>query len=131
MAREIEMKKLSPVLFADDLDACVGFWKRLGFEKTVEVPGDDGKPGFAIVARGKVEVMYQTPASVRKDMPGLGLEGTRALLYVEVDDLDAVIAQLTGAPVVVERRTTFYGADELGVREPSGSVVVFSRHGAG
>ena len=30
--------------------------------------------------------------------------------------------------VVVPRRQTFYGADEIGVREPGGNLVMFAQH---
>ena len=33
-----------------------------------------------------------------------------------------------GAEVVVPRRKTFYGADEIGVREPGGNAVIFGQH---
>lgn len=53
---------------------------------------------------------------------------TKVMLYVAVDDLEAVERALDGVPVVVPRRTTFYGATETGVREPGGNVVVFSQY---
>jgi len=71
--------------------------------------------------------MYQSRASVQKDVPALADMPSCTALYIEVDDLDAVLKQLGEAPVVIERRKTFYGADELGVREPGGNVVTFSR----
>jgi hypothetical protein len=48
------------------------------------------------------------------------------LLYVEVAGLDDIIKRLEGANVVVPVRKTFYGAREIGVREPGGNVVVFA-----
>lgn len=48
-------------------------------------------------------------------------------LYIEVNDLDAIEELVAGAPVVINRRKTFYGAEELGVREPAGNVVTFSK----
>jgi uncharacterized glyoxalase superfamily protein PhnB len=50
-------------------------------------------------------------------------------LYVEVDDLDAVIAALKGVPVVMPVRTTFYGAKEIGVKDPAGHFVTFAQMG--
>src|SRR6476646_1679413 len=52
------MKKLSPVIMVDAIEACIPFWERLGFTKTAEVPEGDGR-GFVILAKDKVEVMYQ------------------------------------------------------------------------
>lgn len=49
-----------------------------------------------------------------------------AFLYLTVDDIASVEAALSGLPLVQARRTTFYGATEIAVREPAGSVVTFA-----
>lgn len=67
---------------------------------------------------------------MQQDVPALAELPSSSFLYLEVDDLDAVVPKLAGAPVIVSRRKTFYGADELGVREPGGNVVLFSQHGS-
>ncbi len=71
--------------------------------------------------------MYQTRTSVVNDLPQLAdtpLGGT--FLFIQVGDLDAVEASLEGADFVRPRRTTFYGMDEVVVREPGGNVVIFA-----
>ncbi|MEO8028868.1 MAG: hypothetical protein ABI823_20475 [Bryobacteraceae bacterium] len=118
-------KKLAPVLIVDEIEACEPFWLQLGYTRTVEVP-HAGKLGFIILANGAVEIMYQSRASVAGDVPALADGTYRAALFIEVDSLDAVIANLGGAPIVFERRTTFYGADEIGVLEPGGSPITFA-----
>jgi uncharacterized glyoxalase superfamily protein PhnB len=129
MASKLSMKKLTPVLVVDRIEPCLGFWTALGFEKTVEVPEGDAL-GFVILVKDGVEVMYQSSASVKKDVPALLDQPVRAALYLEVNDLDAVAEAVKGAPVVVPRRKTFYGAEEIGVREPGGSAVTFAvQHG--
>ena len=50
-----------------------------------------------------------------------------AQVFVEVDDLDAVIDALRAAPVLVERHSTFYGADEITYTEPGGNLVTFAQ----
>lgn len=129
------MKKLTPVFVVEQIEPCLDFWiGRLGFEKTVEVPEGDSL-GFVILSRGNVEIMYQSRESVRKDMPTLAeaASGSTALnaMYVEVSDIDDVERRLAGWAVVVPRRTTFYGATEIGVREPAGNLIVFAQHGQG
>jgi len=122
--------KLSPVLVVDAIEPCLPFWTdRLGFARTVEVPDGD-RLGFVILSKDGVEVMYQSRESVRKDIPALadGPAGG-ANLYIEVDDVAAVERALKGAEIVVPRRKTFYGADEIGVREPGGNAVIFAQHG--
>jgi hypothetical protein len=125
---ELTMKKLTPVLIVERIEPCLGFWSRLGFEKTVEVPEGDAL-GFVILVKDSVEVMYQSVASARKDVPALGAPSSTNL-YIEVSALEPILQQLQGAPVVVPRRTAFYGADEIFVREPGGNVVGFAAHPA-
>ncbi len=60
---ETLMKSLTPVITVERIEPCLGFWEAVGFERTMEVPGDDGF-GFAAVSQGGVEVMYQTDASL-------------------------------------------------------------------
>jgi catechol 2,3-dioxygenase-like lactoylglutathione lyase family enzyme len=122
---------ITPVLFVDDIEPCLPFWtERLGFELHAHVEGDDGKHQFVLLLRDGLQVMYQTRRSVEEDLDRLGERDrhTSICLYLSVDDIDAVEAALGGLPRVQERRTTFYGATEIGVREPSGNVVVFAQH---
>ena len=122
------VKKLSPVIMVDAIEPCLPFWQRLGFDKTVEVPEGDTL-GFVILAKDGVEVMYQTYESVEHDAPGLlaRTRGHGAALFIEVGDIEAVERALAGIEAVVPRRKTFYGMDEIGVREPGGHVVMFAQ----
>jgi len=127
------MKKLTPVLLVEEVEPCLGFWEALGFEKTIEVPDGDGI-GFAAMARGGVEIMYQSRSSVAADMPALAdLAYTRdgLGLFIEVTDLDDVKRRLAtaGGRETFPERTTFYGAREVGVRAPCGTHVVFAEFG--
>jgi len=128
------VKKLTPVLFAKEIEPCVAFWvDRLGFEKTAEVPEGD-QLGFAMLQKGGVELMYQSYASAEKDVRDARIaELVRkgpTFLFVEVDDLDATIAATKGTPVIVPKRTTFYGSTEIGIQDPAGHVVTFAQFGA-
>ena len=125
------MKKLTPVLIVEKIEPCLPFWiDRLGFQKTVEVP-DEGKLGFVILTRGNVEIMYQSRTSVAKDVPSLAVPSgpSSTGLYIEVEKLEPVVQALKGLEPVIPKRKTFYGATEIGVREPGGSVVVFAEPG--
>ena len=126
----MEMKRLTPVVYVEEIEPVLEFWTQLGFEVTAEVPEGD-RLGFVILENGSVQLMYQTRASVEADVPDLAdtpMGGN--LLFIEVDDLDAVAAALVGAEVTFPRRTTFYGADEIGVREPGGNAVTFAQFAA-
>lgn len=129
------MKKATPLITVERIEPCLPFWTdALGFEVTVSVPHEEHL-GFAILVRGDVELMYQSRASVDADLgesgdtAGLGreLEGSTSTLFVEVVDLDEVIQALgSSADVVVPRRETFYGMDEIFVRAPCGTLVGFA-----
>jgi uncharacterized glyoxalase superfamily protein PhnB len=138
---ESVMKNLTPVIIVDQIEPCLPFWiERLGFQKTAEVPEGD-KLGFIILVKGNVQVMYQTRASVARDLgaavgptihPASGAINPNkdlVTLYIQVEKLDPVMAALKGIEVVVPERKTFYGAREFGVREPGGIVVLFAEFG--
>ncbi|HEX5725542.1 MAG TPA: VOC family protein [Longimicrobiaceae bacterium] len=125
--RKEAMKKVTPLLYVEAIEPSLPFWERLGFERTAEVPEGD-RLGFVILKQDGVELMYQTRASVQGDVPALaGQPMGGGFLYIEVDDLDAVERALAGVQPVIPRRKTFYGADELIVREPAGNVVSFAQ----
>lgn len=126
-----EMRKLSPLLTVEAIEPCLSFWvDRLGFAKTVEVP-EGSSLGFVILAKDGVEIMYQSRASVEKDIPPLARGSRTAMpamgLFIEVGDIDAVERSLDGIEHVIPRRRTFYGMDEVVVRDPGGYVVVFAQ----
>ena len=123
----ISFNKLSPVLIVDAIEPCLSFWtERLGFTKTVEVPEGDHL-GFVILQKDGVEVMYQSRESVRKDIPPLADTPAGTTLYIEVSDIAAAEKAVKGMEIVVPRRKTFYGAEEIGVREPGGNAVILSQ----
>jgi len=119
------MQSLTPILLVDAIEPCLDFWKRLGFAVTVEVLEGDAL-GFVILKNGPVDVMYQTRASVLKDVPALADFPSSSILYIDVTNIDEVIAAVSDAPVLVPKRTTFYGATEYTVREPGGNAVGFA-----
>lgn len=124
------MKKVTPVLYVEEIEPALPFWvDRLGFTVSDEVPHGD-RLGFVILQKDDVVLMYQTRASVEEDVPGAaGMPLGGSMLFVQVDDLDAVERALEGIEPVTPRRKTFYGADELIVREPAGNVVNFAQFG--
>jgi len=125
----MNVKKITPVLFAESIELCVQFWiERLGFAKTVEVP-DGNRLAFAILQKGSVELMYQSYASADKDVGSIA-EAVRqgpTFVYVEVENVDENIAAVRGAEVVIPLRTTFYGAKEIGIKDPAGHFLTFAQ----
>lgn len=126
------LRRLTPVLIVDRVEACIGFWtERLGFAITNQVPGTDGTLIFASAEKDGLEVMLQTRASVIAERADAATEinGHSIALFVEVDDLDTVEHALAGVEIVKPRHRTFYGSSELYVREPGGNVVGFAQFG--
>jgi uncharacterized glyoxalase superfamily protein PhnB len=132
-----EMKKVTPIITVEEIEPCLPFWTdALGFEVTATVPHEE-KVGFAMLQGGGVELMYQSRASVAADLGPAGAAAgfedlpdamARGLttLFIEVEALDPVVEGLSDATVVVPRRQTFYGMDEIFVMAPCGTLVGFA-----
>jgi uncharacterized glyoxalase superfamily protein PhnB len=125
------VKKITSLLFAEEIEPCLKFWmQRLGFEKTIDVP-EGNKLAFAILQKDGVELMYQTYSSAEKDVSAVSREVRKgpSFLYVEVENLDQIVSAMKGAEVVMPVRTTFYGAKEIAIRDPTGHIVTFAQLG--
>ncbi|HET6616678.1 MAG TPA: VOC family protein, partial [Gemmatimonadota bacterium] len=71
--------------------------------------------------------MLQTVASMQTDVPAVASPPGGSVLYVEIEDLSAIEKAVADYELLVPRRKTFYGADEIFVREPGGNVVGFAQ----
>ena len=126
------IKRITPILFAQEIESCIQFWTgRMGFQKTVEVPEGD-RPGFVLLERDGLELMYQSYASVEKDNPttAVAVKKGPTFLYVEVDDLERALTAIGDAEMVMPVRSTFYGAKEFGIKDPVGHYIIFAQQGA-
>jgi uncharacterized glyoxalase superfamily protein PhnB len=126
------VKKLTAVLFVKEIEPVLPFWvEGLGFTKTAEVP-EGNKLGFVILEKDGAEVMYQTYASVDKDMPAIGADVRKGptFLYIQVDSLENVKAAVKRADVYMPERKTFYGSTEIGVKDPAGHFITFAEFAA-
>lgn len=125
------LTKLTPNLFVDSVEAQLPFWvDTLGFERTVSVPESKGsdKLGFVILVSGLTEVMIQTWGSIEADI-GWKDRVACSSLFIETDNIYELEERVSDLPKVIERRTTFYGATEIGVRDPAGNLVIFAQFG--
>jgi hypothetical protein len=127
-AMNMNVKRITPVLFVKEIEPVLPFWvEKLGFTKTIEVPGGN-KIGFVALQKGNTEVMYQSYASVEEDMPLIAeIHKGPTFLYIEVDNLDAVLSALKDSKIVQPERTAFYGMREVGFQEPGGHYVTFAQ----
>ena len=119
------IKKVTPVLLTDDVEACINFWAEFGMDAVMTVPGQD-QLTFAILSNGDVELMYQTFESAAADTPS-AIEGiNRAVVYLEVNSLDKILPIATKYETVKPEHTTDYGAREIYIRDPGGNLVGFA-----
>jgi hypothetical protein len=127
----------TPVLFVDKIEPSEAFFEKLGFERTVEVEEGDGV-GFVIMMQGGrndsgLGVMIQTRSSARADMEGADpsiFDRSGTFLFMSVADVDAAAKALEGHEQFLQKRDTFYGATEVGFREPGGHYVVLAQFAA-
>lgn len=123
------VSRLTPVLHVEAIEPVLPFWEALGFRRTIEVPAGD-RLGFVILANDAAEVMYETWAWQASHMPAHAAHAARheqTFLFVEVRDVAAIEAALPHGERFLERRETFYGAIEIGLREPGGHLVTFAQ----
>ena len=126
----------TPVLYVETIEPSLDFFTALGFEKTMEVPEIPEDPtsivGFVALKNGAMEVMLQSWQSAVNDMPGVDaahFRNAHSFLFLQTDDLAAVDKALAGQIKLFPERTTFYGATEIGWREPGGHIVVVAQFG--
>ena len=127
----------TPVLFVETIAPSEEFFARLGFDRTVSVP-EDGTPHFVILSAGGVGgndgvgIMLQTYLAAEDDVTELPPEAFRqhSHLFMAVADLDAAEKLLAGHAVFMPRRDTFYGATEIGWREPGGHYITLAQFAA-
>jgi hypothetical protein len=124
----LKIKRAAAVLFVERVEATRDFFKRVGFEVSVEIP-DGGDIGFSMLERDGVQVMVETLDNTHEPqaLRNVTKASRHAVVFVEVDDLGAVIAALDGEKVLVERHKTFYNSDELTYQEPGGHLVTFAQ----
>lgn len=123
-AATFKLLSLAPVLYAEPIEPCLTFLTEgLGFEVAVTVPRDGGRLGFASLVKDGTELQVQSRASLAADAPALKDMPSGVTLYLEVDSLDAALQGLPEPDIVVPRRRTFYGAEEVFVRSPCGAVI--------
>jgi uncharacterized glyoxalase superfamily protein PhnB len=125
----MSLRKLTPNLIVDDVNATVDFYRdTLGFELVASVP-ESGAYVFALLKSGGVELMLQTGESVVEEVPSMRgrLAGTGAALYIDVDDVRALHASLTGrVELIKDLSPTFYGTLEFSFTDPNGYIVTYA-----
>lgn len=114
---------VTPSLYVPDLDAALRFYTQtLGFTKTGAYE-EDGETYWAEVTRGEASLWFFSNAL--DDLPKPTFSG---LIYVFVDDVDALAKQLEGqAHFEWGPETQPYGLRELGIKDLNGYYLVFAK----
>lgn len=124
----MKIVRVTPILFVEAIEPVLPLWQnQLGYQEITSVPHED-KLGFVLLGLGDQQLMLQTHASLREDLPAIAALRVNAALYISVDSLEDTLSAVRGAEVIVPTRTTFYGAREAAIRDASGQVSIFSEH---
>lgn len=127
----MNIRKVTPLLVVDRIEPCLPLWAQLGFTRTIEVPHGDAL-GFVILAGGGMEVMLQSRASLQDDAAAVAARAGGSLLYCDVASLKEAreaVRAVGGCEILIEERSTPYGAREMWMVDPSGHVVGLAEHG--
>jgi hypothetical protein len=124
----MKISRATPVLFVDAVEPTRDFFTLLGFTVMFDVPEGD-RLGFAGLEKDGVQVMVETKGNANEGaaIREITRNSRGSVVFIEVDNLDAVITALATEKAIVERHTTAYGADEISFMEPGGHVVTFAR----
>ncbi|APV48938.1 hypothetical protein BWI17_04110 [Betaproteobacteria bacterium GR16-43] len=126
----MKVHSATPVLFMKWVEPSRDWFMKVGFTVMFDVPAKNPRYlGFVGLQNNGVQVMLETRGN-DNESPQIRertLESAHAVVFIEVDDLDAVIAALAGTKVLAERHKTFYGADEISYEEPGGHIVTFAK----
>ncbi len=124
------LQRVTPILAVEAIEPVLPFWEALGFSQA-SPNWVDGKLIFVSIAKDGLEIHYHSKANLQANMAEAAalMADTTSLVYLTVDNLDRVVAGLGDAEVVIPRRRTEWGADEIYVREPGGNVIAFAAYG--
>jgi hypothetical protein len=122
------LTKLTTLLVVDQIESALPAWEALGYSVGVRVP-ESGVLGFVILkGPNDSDLMMQTRASLSEDLPVVARKKPSFLLYADVTKLAKARESLDKAKVLVEERTTFYGARESWLELENGVILGLSEH---
>jgi len=124
------LERVTPVLAVDDIEPVIPFWAELGFSP-VNPSYEDGELIYMGFNKDGLEIHYQVTSRFERDMrmSAGDLSDNTSLIYLTVNNLDAIVERLGGAEIVIPRRKTEWGADEIYVKEPGGNIIGFATFG--
>lgn len=122
-------RKLTPNLIVNDVSRSRDFYiDVLGFAPGMSVP-DVAPYVFASVTSGSIEIFFNERNVAVQEYPLLSGRaiGATATMFIEVEGIDALHAQLQGrVTVVMEIATQPYGMREFAITDPDGYLITFA-----
>ena len=88
MPVSVQIESVTPILIVREIEPCLDFWQRLGFQKVAEVP-HEGRLGFVMFTDGKHNLMLQSEASADADVK-IAPRAGGGVVYLNVPSIDAV-----------------------------------------
>jgi len=121
------MESLSPNIFVRDLNKTIEFYKILGFNIVTTVP-ESGELDWAMMACGKVTVMFQTFKNLADKLPEISRkDGGSLLLYIQLTGIRGFFETVKNKVSILHGlEKTFYGATEFSVKDNNGYVLTFA-----
>lgn len=123
------MQSMTPNLMVHDVNKTIEFYRDvLGFEFVASVP-DSGQFDWAMMNHGPVEIMFQSVASLAKDLPTFVKMGPGGAftLFIKMDDSKGLYGKVKGKVVIVQELTkTFYDMEEFSIKDLNGYVLTFA-----
>lgn len=126
------MESLSPNLFVKDIRATIEFYKTLGFQLIMSVPGEgEGDLVWAMVTSGGVNFMFQTYQSLGSLLPQVSRQdGGSLLFYIRHKNIRAFFDNIKDKVTVVNGlEKTFYGATEFSIVDNNNFLLTFAEDG--
>ena len=124
------MESLSPNIFVKNIDETVAFYKHLGFQLIMSVPGDGNNLVWVMMMNGNVTVMFQTVESLGDELPQISRnDGGSLLLYIRLTHIIEFFESLKDKVTVLKGlEKTFYGATEFSILDNNNYVLTFAEH---
>jgi uncharacterized glyoxalase superfamily protein PhnB len=123
------MDSLSPNLFVKNIPATIEFYKILGFQLIMSVPGEgEGELVWAMMTSGNVSFMFQTFQSLGDQHPQISRQdGGSLLFYIRIKNIRDFFDSIQDkVPLVQGLNKTFYGATEFSITDPNNYMLTFA-----
>lgn len=126
------MDSLAPNLFVKDIRSTIEFYKLLGFQQIMSVPGE-GQLVWAMVTSGSVTFMFQTFESLKDTLPQVSrTDGGSLLFYIRIANIRSFFETIHDKVNVIHGlQKTFYGATEFTITDPNNYVLTFAEDEVG